>query len=196
MSTGFDVEDGHLLTGAIDALKQHGWTALHDLQWPGQPLAIIDHVVLGPGGVVVVEHKRWTGLVTAQDGDLLQDGQSRHSAVERAAQAAAALTAPLSPKHRSAVSAVICLDGQDLSPTAVGLGVTTVGDAQLPGHLAGLAPVLSPFDVVDIARHFMRSLIATRTSVQATTADFVIPDSWPAQAPRQRRRRGILGFGA
>jgi hypothetical protein len=48
-------------------LERHGWAVLHDLAIPNSP-ANIDHLVIGPGGVVVIDSKQyrgsseWTGM--------------------------------------------------------------------------------------------------------------------------------------
>src|SRR5829696_3087477 len=41
-------------------LERHGWAVLHDLAIPGSA-ANIDHLVIGPGGVLVVDSKRYRG---------------------------------------------------------------------------------------------------------------------------------------
>src|SRR5829696_6936237 len=41
-------------------LERHGWAVLHDLAIPGTQ-ANIDHVVIGPGGVLVIDSKQYRG---------------------------------------------------------------------------------------------------------------------------------------
>ena len=48
---------------SLAALRQHGWLVLHDLHWPGRPFANIDHIAVGPGGVVVIDSKNWSGRI-------------------------------------------------------------------------------------------------------------------------------------
>jgi hypothetical protein len=43
-------------------LTQEGYVVLHDLAMPGSP-ANVDHLVLGPSGLFVVDSKQWTGEV-------------------------------------------------------------------------------------------------------------------------------------
>jgi hypothetical protein len=43
-------------------LQQQGWVVLHDLAIPGSK-ANVDHVAIGPGGVFVIDSKRWRGYV-------------------------------------------------------------------------------------------------------------------------------------
>jgi hypothetical protein len=44
----------------LAALERRGWAVLHDLAIPGTQ-ANIDHLVIGPGGVIVVDSKRYRG---------------------------------------------------------------------------------------------------------------------------------------
>jgi hypothetical protein len=51
-------------------LEPHGWVVLHDLAVPGSR-ANLDHLVIGPGGVFVIDSKQYTGrLQLAADGTL------------------------------------------------------------------------------------------------------------------------------
>jgi hypothetical protein len=44
----------------LASLERHGWAVLHDLAIPGTQ-ANIDHLVIGPGGVLVVDSKQYRG---------------------------------------------------------------------------------------------------------------------------------------
>ncbi|HEX5878866.1 MAG TPA: nuclease-related domain-containing protein [Actinomycetota bacterium] len=44
----------------LKLLERHGWAVLHDLAVPGSA-ANIDHLVIGPGGVFVVDSKQYRG---------------------------------------------------------------------------------------------------------------------------------------
>lgn len=48
---------------ALDPLGQHGWRVLHDRALPGST-ANIDHVLVGPPGVVVIDTKAHRGALT------------------------------------------------------------------------------------------------------------------------------------
>ena len=49
-----------LVAEALRPLADQGWTLLHDRCKPGSP-ANLDHLLVGPGGVVVLDAKNWTG---------------------------------------------------------------------------------------------------------------------------------------
>jgi hypothetical protein len=55
-------------------LTQRGWVVLHDRAIPGFP-GNVDHLVIGPTGVFVVDSKLWSGrAVTVADGVLFVGG--------------------------------------------------------------------------------------------------------------------------
>jgi hypothetical protein len=48
----------------LSPLERHGWVVLHDLPVPGGR-ANLDHLVIGPGGVFVIDSKQYRGPATA-----------------------------------------------------------------------------------------------------------------------------------
>lgn len=93
---------------ALEALPP-GWVVLHDLAWPGRPKANIDHVVIGPSGVFVVDAKNWSGTVEVRGHVLRQNGRQREQAVSSAAEAAIALQHVVPDSHPC--FAVLCFVG-------------------------------------------------------------------------------------
>lgn len=62
--------DGERRTGEIvDPLRREGWQVIHDLQLPGRR-DNLDHVLIGPAGVLVLETKNWSGVANFTDGEL------------------------------------------------------------------------------------------------------------------------------
>jgi hypothetical protein len=161
----------------LDTLGQYGWTALHDVHWPGRPLANLDHVAIGPGGVVIIDAKNWTGDVTLTEGVLRQNGYRRDRELEAVTDATAAVTALVAPEHRSAVAGMICLASQDQSATLTTPGVRVVGRLQLASHLVGLPAKLSPYDVADLGRMLGGALGAKTSPTLLTTAALHKPPS-------------------
>jgi hypothetical protein len=102
--------EGEELTAAALASLPSEWTVLHDVRWPGRRLANIDHVVLGPGGIFVIDSKNWSGDVKVTDGVLRQNGRSREKTVAAAADAALAVGQLVGP-HLQHVSPVLCFTG-------------------------------------------------------------------------------------
>jgi hypothetical protein len=66
--------DGERALGAsLDLLRPEGLGVLHDRRIPGSK-ANIDHIVIGPSGVFVIDAKRYTGKVERRDrGSLFTD---------------------------------------------------------------------------------------------------------------------------
>ncbi len=81
---------------APTGLEQLGWVVLHDVAWPGRSRAKIDDVLVGPGGILVLDTKNWSGTVTADAVRGLRSIGYRRTtevqAVEAARQAVRALT--------------------------------------------------------------------------------------------------------
>lgn len=58
---------------ALESLRAKGWYVFHDLPLPS--VGNIDHLVIGPAGVFVVETKSHRGRITAQGNQLLRNGK-------------------------------------------------------------------------------------------------------------------------
>ena len=67
--------DAELRTGALLTMLPPEWTVLHSRQVPGSH-ADVDHVVVGPGGVFIVDSKDWKGKVTTTAADGPETGMS------------------------------------------------------------------------------------------------------------------------
>lgn len=141
----------------LHGLRGHGWTSLHELHWPGRPGVLLDEVLIGPGGVVVVDATRWTRDLTVTGGHLHQDGRPHDRELDALVDAVAAVTALVGPAHRSAVTAVVCPPGT-AGPVPTAAGVQVVGHERLGAHLASLPVRLTPYDVADLGRRLSREL--------------------------------------
>ncbi|HEY0888693.1 MAG TPA: nuclease-related domain-containing protein [Nocardioides sp.] len=85
--------EGEAATAAVLAqLPPDQWTVFHDLRWPGRKFANVDHIVVGPPGVFVIDSKNWSGSIRV-DGDVLRvNGRARDRDVAAAAEAAIAVS--------------------------------------------------------------------------------------------------------
>lgn len=163
-------EGERLVAQALGFVERYGWVALHDVHWPGRPKANIDHIAVGPGGIVVVDAKNWTGEVAVTSGVLRQNGYSRERETTSAATATAAVTSRLASMHRGCVHAVLCLVAQDVPPVVVGQ-TTVVGRSSLAEHLVSLPVLLTAYEVADVARFLATDLGGARSPDVLTTAD-------------------------
>jgi hypothetical protein len=62
--------------GRLAALDELGWRVLADRRWPGSQRANVDFLLVGPGGVVVVDVKAWRALAV-RDGSIFCGEQCR-----------------------------------------------------------------------------------------------------------------------
>ena len=109
---------GELETAQVLEALGPEWATFHDCRWPGRRYANIDHVVVGPGGIFVIDSKNWTGDITVDRGALRQNGRSRERAVANAADASLAV-AELAGPDANLVRPVLCFVGNhDLAGSA------------------------------------------------------------------------------
>ena len=66
-------------------LPPHEWTSFHDVRWPGMRWESLDHVVVGPPGVFVIDSTHLPGTIALRDGRLLQDGHPADHGIGAAA---------------------------------------------------------------------------------------------------------------
>lgn len=103
-----------------DALKAlpPGWRVMHDVKWPGRRFANIDHVVIGPSGIYVVDSKLWTGTLTVINGVLRQNGYKRETAVAGVADSGIAVAELVPGLDPYLVKPVLCfVRDQELTGT-------------------------------------------------------------------------------
>jgi hypothetical protein len=134
----------------LSQLIPHGWYLLHDVGWPGRPKASLDHVLVGPGGVVVVDAKNWTGEVRVSSGVLWQGRYSRTQSVEGALAQCAAVTSVLAPPHRRFARPLICMAAQ---PDLFGIttsDVAVAGTDRVVDVVLALPEVLDQQTVVEL----------------------------------------------
>ena len=75
-----------------------GYVVVNDVVLPGQR-GNIDHVVLGPCGIVVIETKRYRGSITCHQGRWLQNGRPIRNVGRQASQGAITLREFLRREH-------------------------------------------------------------------------------------------------
>ena len=135
----------------LDLLERRGWAVFHDLAVPGSR-ANIDHLVIGPGGVFVVDSKQYRGrLRLDSSGQLWHGGYPLAPALrtvdfeaDRAAQVLTdpdVVVVPIVAVHRAQVP----------WGKVVMQGVPVVAARRLPSMLRALPTVLGPERVADLA---------------------------------------------
>ncbi|HBH57792.1 MAG TPA: NERD nuclease [Arthrobacter bacterium] len=147
-----------LVADRLSRLIPHGWFLLNDVHWPGRPKANLDHVLVGPGGVVVVDAKNWTGEVSVSSGVLWQGRFARTQSVDGALAQCAAVASVLAPPHRRFVRPLICLAGQ---PDLFGItnsDVAVAGADRVVDAVLALPAVLDQQAVVGLYAHLGQQL--------------------------------------
>lgn len=169
-------------------LETLGWRALHDVHWPGRPKANLDHILVGPGGVLIVDAKNWSGDVRLRDGVLRQNGYSREQEIAGVLQQSASLAAFLEPDHRRLVQGWICLVGQPELSGTTRSGIRIEGLDTLGGAVAGLPFVLDPA-LVPTLHVYLQGLLGGVTSPRLLTTEQFSQHNGAAASLQQWRTR-------
>lgn len=154
------------------------FTVLHDLQVPDSK-ANIDHLVIGPSGVFVVDAKHWSQPLRVGDGMVFRGRYPIRKELDtvawEAGRAAAVLGVPVHP--------VLCFVGSMLPTRTIDLPPVrvTTGEHLVAGLLAGKAG----YDINDISR---LTLLAQRHLPPAGDAKTVTNGPTPRTTPRRGRR--------
>jgi Nuclease-related domain len=132
-------------------LERQGWAVLHDLAVPGSR-AKIDHLVIGPGGVFVIDSKQYRGrLQLDRIGRLWHSGYPLTPAL-RAVSFDADQAAQVLPDPGMAVVPIVAVHGaQGPWDKVVMAGVPVVAARRLPSMLCALPVVLGPERVAHLA---------------------------------------------
>jgi Nuclease-related domain len=127
----------------LDRLTRDGYVVFHDLAAPGSP-ANVDHLVIGPTGLFVIDSKQWTGSVH-QGADGL--AWHNHYRLDRTVETVRWEAETMSRLLGTRTAALLCVHGAHVQ----GGGVDTQGVAIVPAHLLrsalGYDRVLSDADV-------------------------------------------------
>jgi Nuclease-related domain len=127
----------------LERLTRDGYVMFHDLAVPGSP-ANVDHLVIGPSGVFVIDSKQWTGSV--QQG---ADGLAWHNhyRLDRTLETVRWEAETVGRLLGTRVDPLLCVHGAHVH----GGGLHAQGVAVVPAHLLrsalGYDRVLSDADV-------------------------------------------------
>jgi hypothetical protein len=135
----------------LASLERRGWAVLHDLAIPGTQ-ANIDHLVIGPGGVLVIDSKRYRGRLRLDRHGMVWHGRRLLvSALRRVLWAADQADEVLGVAEVQVV-AVVAVHGASVPWGRLEAdGVTIVPARRLPDLLQALPPTLGPERVAWLA---------------------------------------------
>jgi hypothetical protein len=127
----------------LDRLGRDGYVVLHDLAMPDSP-ANIDHLVIGPSGLFVIDSKQWTGTVHQNADGLVWHN---HYRLDRTLATVRRQALTLGRLLGIPVAPLLCVHGAHVQ----GGGLRAQGVAIIPAFLLraalGYDPVLSEVDV-------------------------------------------------
>lgn len=183
---------GEQTIGALlELLRPYGFEVLHDVRWPGRRRANIDHVAIGPPGILVVDAKNWSGSVSVRDGVLQQNGHRRTREVEAARQAGRDVGGQLNLPWGLHIIPVIALAGAGTSGVHRCHDVTVVDHRDLVLWVRSLPAHLSPDDVDKVAGR-LRTALASATDPSPRrhrAARRRVPATPREPSAKQRERR-------
>ena len=135
----------------MSPLERHGWAILHDLALPGSQ-ANIDHLVIGPGGVFVIDSKQYRGRLQLDASGRLWHGRYPLAPTLRAVSFEADRAAQVLPDPGMAVVPIVAVHGAQVPwGTVVTDGVPVVAAQRLPSMLRAVPAVLGPERVAWLA---------------------------------------------
>jgi hypothetical protein len=147
---------GEVRTGQLlEPLAAEGFRILHDRKIPGARNANIDHIVIGPPGVFVVETKSYSGSLQIRGDEIFVAGRRKNGWIDEVNREAAAVQAALAAEMAGlglTVQPVICVHRADLPWFKSEVrGVRVVGGKDLVCRLRKAAVLMSDADVKRIA---------------------------------------------
>jgi hypothetical protein len=135
----------------LAALEGQGWSVLHDLAVPGSR-ANIDHLVIGPGGVFVIDSKQYRGRLQFDQSGRLWHGRYPLAPALRAVSFEADRTALVLTDPDVVVVPIMAVHGTQVPWGKVVVdGVPVVAARRLPSMLRQLPAVLGPERVANLA---------------------------------------------
>ena len=135
----------------LDPLERHGWAVLHDLALPDSR-ANVDQLVIGPGGVFVIDSKQYRGRLQLDASGKLWHGRYPLAPVLRAVSWEADQAAQVLPDPGVAVVPIVAVHGAQVPwGKVVTDGVPVLSAPRLPSLLCQLRAVLGPERVVWLA---------------------------------------------
>jgi hypothetical protein len=135
----------------LSHLERQGWAVLHDLAIPSSR-ANIDHLVIGPGGVFVIDSKQYRGRLQLDPTGRLWHGRYPLAPTLRAASFEADQAARVLPDPGMVVLPIVAVHSARVPWGKVVVdGVPVVPARRLPSMLCQLPAVLGPERVAVLA---------------------------------------------
>jgi Nuclease-related domain len=135
----------------LGRLDLHGWAVLHDLAIPGSR-ANIDHLAIGPGGVVVIDSKQYRGRLQFDRDGLLWHGRTLLVSALRRTRWEADQADEVLGIAEIQVAAIVAVHGASVPWGCLEVdGVTVASARRVSDLLQALPPILGPERVAWVA---------------------------------------------
>jgi hypothetical protein len=135
----------------LDPLERQGWAVLHDLAVPGSR-ANLDHLVIGPGGVFVIDSKQYRGRLQLDPSGQLWHGRYPLAPSLQAVSFEADQAAQVLPDPGVVVLPVVAVHGAQVPWGKVVIeGVPVIAARRLPSMLRSLPHLLGPERIATLA---------------------------------------------
>jgi Nuclease-related domain len=135
----------------LGPLERHGWAVLHDLALPGSR-ANLDHMVIGPGGVFVIDSKQYRGRLRLDPTGRLWHGRYPLAPILRAVSFEADQAAQILTPPDVVVVPIMAIHGAQVPWGKVVVeGVPVVSARRLPSMLRALPALLGAERVATLA---------------------------------------------
>jgi hypothetical protein len=132
-------------------LERHGWAVLHDLAIPSSH-ANLDHLVIGPGGVVVIDSKQYRGQLQLDRDGLLWHGRHLLVSSLRKVRWEADQADEVLGIADLQVAAAVAVHGASVPSGGLEAdGVTVASARRVPDLLRAMPPILGPERVAWLA---------------------------------------------
>lgn len=182
-------DDGEaVVRRVLEPLTTEGWVVMHRRRWPGTRRADLDHVLVGPGGVVVLDSKNWRGRVTLAAGRLCVDQLDVTQELDDVADQVAAVEEVVADGDLAplTINGAMVLVGQTVRVAAAGR-VVVLDETELLRWLRSLGRRLQPQDV----RRWTEVLDA-HVPPYPVDAPPPVPIARPRPEPRPMEQAGLF----
>jgi hypothetical protein len=166
--------------GRLAALTTLGWRVLADRRWAGSKRANVDFLLVGPGGVVVVDVKAWRAVPEVREGSVFCGDECRDDEVGRLLSLTDRVqdSVALLGLTRQALRPVLVLAGRRLTERAQ--RVDLVGEENIAAWVTGLGQRLASGQLDELA--------------SVLEQDFPPYERSPAKPVRVPRTRLVIPF--
>jgi Nuclease-related domain len=165
------------------------WERVDDLRWADPCPHRADHVLVGPGGVFVIDAKAWPGTIDIGPDTIRHDRRKRHEALADVAAAAKAIRCLLEPITSTPVHSMLCF-ARDVQIRGSVRTVEVSSTSNLLSRLASFPVVLDAIQSRRVADALLQA-IAPYEAVD-DVPDAAVIARMEQTPPRAVRRQWVL----